>query len=140
MQCLIFYAQHFVLLFLAVWSWVTWFFSCWERKNCLQGWPKNTKNGYFVCFWAYIRQPHGHIGWATSMPFVSINSTQGEQYWKLLLLPSTLLTQGPIHEIFMTKYWELAVLKISGFLSKPFWNFIFKKLLHSHENKSKFIG
>ena len=26
-------------------------------------------------FWAYVGQPHGHIGWATSMPFASINST-----------------------------------------------------------------
>ena len=27
------------------------------------------------CFWAYVRQPHDHIGWAKSMPFASINST-----------------------------------------------------------------
>ena len=26
-------------------------------------------------FWAFVGQPHCHIGWATSMPFASINST-----------------------------------------------------------------
>ena len=30
------------------------------------------------CFWAYIRQPHDHIGWATSMPFASINHTNSK--------------------------------------------------------------
>ena len=34
---------------------------------------KNTKNAFFACFGAYVRQPHGHIGWAKSMPFASIN-------------------------------------------------------------------
>ena len=36
------------------------------------------KNAFFVlfgCFWAYVGQPHGHIGWATSMSFASINPT-----------------------------------------------------------------
>ena len=26
-------------------------------------------------FWAYVGQPHGHIDWATSLPFASINPT-----------------------------------------------------------------
>ena len=26
-------------------------------------------------FWAYVGQPHGHIGWAKPMPFASINPT-----------------------------------------------------------------
>ena len=30
---------------------------------------------FFGCFWAYVGQPHGHIHWATSMPFASINPT-----------------------------------------------------------------
>ena len=36
---------------------------------------KQAKNTFFVlgCFWAYVGQLHSHIGWATSMPFVSIN-------------------------------------------------------------------
>ena len=30
--------------------------------------------GVFLgCFWAYLRQPHDHIGWAVPMPFASIN-------------------------------------------------------------------
>ena len=37
--------------------------------------PKNTKHPFFACFWAYIWQPHNHVGWATSMPLVSINPT-----------------------------------------------------------------
>ena len=36
---------------------------------------------------------------------------------------SILLTQGPICEIFAKNVWELAILKISLFLSRPFWNF-----------------
>ena len=28
-----------------------------------------------ACFWAYVWQPHDHIGWTTSMPFASINPT-----------------------------------------------------------------
>ena len=36
---------------------------------------KNTKNVFFACFWAFVGQPHSHIGWAKSMPFTSINST-----------------------------------------------------------------
>ena len=27
--------------------------------------PKNTKKTFFVCFWAYVGQPHNHISWAT---------------------------------------------------------------------------
>ena len=34
-----------------------------------------------------------------------------------------LLTQGPIHEIFTKKFWELAILKNALFLSRPFWIF-----------------
>ena len=36
------------------------------------------KNAIFVFlghFWAYVGEPHGHTGWATSMPFASINPT-----------------------------------------------------------------
>ena len=29
----------------------------------------------FRPFWAYFKQTQGHIGWATTMPFASINST-----------------------------------------------------------------
>ncbi len=40
---------------------------------------------------------------------------------------SILLTQGPICEIFTKIFWELAILKNSVFLSRPFWIFFFKK-------------
>ena len=39
---------------------------------------KEVKNAFFMFlpfFWAYVRQPDNHIGWATSMPFASIYST-----------------------------------------------------------------
>ena len=36
---------------------------------------------------------------------------------------SILLTQGPIHENFMKKYWELAELENEFFLRRPFWIF-----------------
>ena len=35
----------------------------------------NTKNAFFAWFRAYFGQPHGHIGWATSMSLISINFT-----------------------------------------------------------------
>ena len=62
---------------------------------------KNRKKKDFLfflgCFWAYVGQPHDHIGWAGSI----------------------LLIQGPIHDIFAKFFWELAVLKITVFLSRP---------------------
>ena len=39
---------------------------------------KNRQKTSFLflgCLWAYVGQPHDHIGWATPMPFASINST-----------------------------------------------------------------
>ena len=32
-------------------------------------------NVFLALFWAYVRQPDNHIGWATLMPFASIYST-----------------------------------------------------------------
>ena len=66
---------------------------------------------FFGCFWAYVRQPHSHIRWATSMSFASINSTN----------PRTNLW------ICCEKFWELSILKNSVFLSRPFWIFFFQK-------------
>ena len=52
-----------------------------------------------------------------------------------------LLTQWPIPEIFAKKYWEVAVLKNSVLLSQQFWiKKKKKKMLHPHENQSKFLG
>ena len=39
---------------------------------------REAKNAFLVLlgrFWAYVWQPHGHIGLATSMPFASFNPT-----------------------------------------------------------------
>ena len=102
-----------------LWSW-----------GCLtqgQKQPKNTKNAFFTCFCPYVRQPHDHIGWATSMPFASINPTNPR-----------------------TNLWNFRekILRIGDFEKRPFWKsaildfFLEKKfffLLHPHENQSKFL-
>ena len=64
---------------------------------------------FLCCFWAYVGQPHNHIGWAISMPFATINSTN----------PRT----NPWN--FHKKFWELVILKNALFLSLPFWIFFF---------------
>ena len=66
---------------------------------------------FFSHFWAYVGQPHDHIGWAQSMPFASINPTN---------LRTSLWN-------FHKKNWELTELKNDLFLSRPFWIFFFKK-------------
>ena len=48
---------------------------------------------------------------------------------------SILLTQGPIHEIFVKKIWEWDVLE-NQLLFVDYFDFF---LLHSHENQPKFI-
>ena len=88
---------------------------------------KNTKNAFFACFRAYVRQPHGHIGWAKSMPFASINPTNTRtNSWNFGGICSAL------DEVEKLSFFESAIL-----------NFFFKKkkffLLHSHENQPKFI-
>ena len=70
--------------------------------EAVQKQPKNTKNAFLACFRAYVGQPHNHP------------SHQ-----------SILLTQEPICEIFANFFWELAILKNSVFLSRPFWIFFF---------------
>ena len=34
---------------------------------------KKIQNAFFACFCPYVGEPHSHVGWATSMPFASIN-------------------------------------------------------------------
>ena len=65
----------------------------------------------FRPFWAYVGEPHGHIGWATSMPFASINSTN----------PRT----NPWN--FHKNYWEFRGLEYGFFLSWPFWILFVKR-------------
>mgnify|MGYP006975916474 CR=1 FL=1 len=75
---LIFVGMKDFFFFLKKWN------SKWPTQKNTMSWglwkhpknrPKNTKNAFLVCFWAYVGQPHGHIGWAIPMPFVSMNST-----------------------------------------------------------------
>jgi hypothetical protein len=54
--------------------------SLWHKwlRDCPTLAQKQGKNAFFVFldhFWAYVGQPHGHIGWARPVPFASINST-----------------------------------------------------------------
>ena len=85
---------------------------------------KTPKNGFLVffgCFWAYVGQPHNHTGWATSMPFASINPTN--------------LRTNPWN------FWK-EILRIGDFeKTQFFWvgHFGFF-LLHFHENHSKVLG
>ena len=84
-----------------------------KLKNCLK-----TQKMHFClflnCFWAYVGQPHYHIGWATPMPSASIYPT------------------NPI-----TNPWNFheKILRIGGaqkmrflpfYLSRPFWIFFYK--------------
>ena len=47
----------------------------WGCLTKAQKQPKSTEKAFFGCFWAFVGQPHGHIHWATSMPFASFNPT-----------------------------------------------------------------
>ena len=77
--------------------------------------PKNTKNTFFVCFWAYVGQPHDLISWAVPMPFASINST----------IPRT--DPWEFHEKILriggAGKWGFFEAAILNFLSRPFWIF-----------------
>ena len=77
--------------------------------------PKNTKNTFFVCFWAYVGHPHDLISWALPMPFASINST----------IPRT--NPWEFHEKILriggAGKWGFFEAAILNFLSWPFWIF-----------------
>ena len=47
----------------------------WGCPTKAQKQPKNAFSVLLGCFWAFVRQPHSHIRWATSMPFSSFNPT-----------------------------------------------------------------
>ena len=75
---------------------------------------KQAKNAFFVffgCFWAYVGQPHDHIGWATSMPFASINPTNPRtnpwNFWKKILRigGAGKLTFCLVFSFFVFGYW-----------------------------------
>ena len=66
-------------------------------------------------FWAHIGQSHGHIGWAKSMPFASINPTNPRTNpWKF---------HEKILRIGGAGKWGFFEAAILNFLSRPFWIF-----------------
>ena len=77
--------------------------------------PKNTKNSFFVCFWAYVGQPHDLISWAVPMPFASINST--------ILRTNPWKFHEKILRIGRAGKWGFFEAAILNFLSRPFWIF-----------------
>ena len=89
--------------------------------------PKNAFLVLFGYFWAFVGQPHGHIHWAKSMPFASSNPTN----------PRTNLRN------FREKILRIGDFKKWAFFESAILNFFFEKkkffLLHSHENRPKFI-
>ena len=85
------------------------------RWGCQKKALKQAKNVFFVflgCFCPYVRQPHRHIGWATSMPFASINPTN----------PRTNLW------IFCKKILRIGDFEKGHFENRPFWIFFQKKI------------
>ena len=92
----------------------------WGCRTRAQKQPKSTENAFFGCFWAFVGQPHGHLHWATSMPFVSFNPTN----------PRTNLRN--FHE----KIMRICDFNKWAFFESAILNFF---LLHSHENQTKFI-
>ena len=105
----------------------------WGCLTKAQKQPKNAFSVLFGCFWAFVGQPHGHIRWATTMPFASFNPTN----------PRTDLRD------FREK-----ISRIGDFEKRPFWIFFFKikkikncfifmKIspnLYGRMNGSKFLG
>ena len=78
---------------------------------------------FLGCFWALAGQPYNHIGWATSIPFASINPTNPRPLWNF-------------REMFFEnwRFWK------SQFFELAILNFFFqKKMLHSHQNQSNFM-
>jgi hypothetical protein len=82
----------------------------WKHKKCI-----------FACFWAYVGQPHDHIGWATSMPFASINPTNPRtnpwNFWKKILrigrIENLGFFQSAILNIFFKIFFYFIPMKIS---------------------------
>ena len=92
---------------------------------------KNRQNMHFLaflgCFYVYVTLPHNHIGWARSIPFSSINSTNpNTNLWNL----SKFILE--IVDFEKLSYFESAILDLF------FQQRIF--LLHLHEYQSNFIG
>ena len=87
---------------------------------------KNRQKMHFLCFLAVFALTSDSLGWATSMPFASINSTN----------PRT----NPWN--FHKKNGELAELENDLFFRRPFWIFFSKKIKNciiSMKTSSPFI-
>ena len=91
----------------------------WGRAKYSQKQPKNTKNAFFDCFWAYVGQPHDHIRWDTSMPFPSINATNPRTNLYNFCKKNLRIGDFEKHSFF-----ELAILDL--FFSKFFASFVWK--------------
>ena len=70
---------------------------------------------FWALIWAYVRQPDGHIGWVTVMPFASINPTNPrtnpwtfhKKYWELSILKNALFWVGHFDFFFAFFPWKL---------------------------------
>ena len=89
---------------------------------------KNTKNALLACFRAYVWQSDNHLGWATSMPFASINPTN----------PRTNL-QKNLEKILRIGRIEKLIFFWVGHFEFLFLQF-FSYFLHPHKNLSNFLG
>ena len=86
-----------VSMWLNIYNWET----VWRKLTNRQ------KMHFLCCFWAYIWQPHDHICWVTPMSFASINHTNPRTNpWPFC---KKMLRIGD------------SIMKISVFLSWPFW-------------------
>ena len=84
-------------------------------RHKLKNGLKTQKNAFFACFWAYVGQPHGHMGWAKSVPFASINPTNPRTNpWNF---------HEKILRIGGAGKWGFFEAAILNFLSRPFWIF-----------------
>ena len=91
-------------------------FSWQKRKKKSEKDAKTGKRSIFCVFrpfLIYVRQPHGHIGWA-------IHQCPSHQW--------ILLNQGPIHEIFIKNIKNCQFWKTLFFLTRPFCFCFFKKI------------
>ena len=98
--------------------------------------PKNAFLVLFGCFWAFVGQPHGHIRWATSMPFASFNPTNPRT--NLRNFRKKILRIGDFEK---WAFFESAILNFFFWKKKIFFCFIPMKIspnLYGRMDGSKF--
>ena len=97
----------------------------WGCPTLAQKRPKNTKNTFFACFWANVRQPHDHISWAIPMPFASTNCTNPRTSpWKF---HENILRIGRAGKrvFFWVGHFDFFLLYLSGKTSPFIWGIIY---------------